>query len=112
VKDTLDVESNLMVAIFQEAHPLQVLRLGRSEHRLCTWLEMRPARSSQKQSTAKERTVAGSLLQLAGGESKEYVEEDFVFCVLNCLGLLRLDGVGDCKPTALLQETVEAIFDR
>jgi len=152
---TLDFESNLMVPMFQEAHPIDGLgpetkpsatkyltccaadigRLGRvlkflglaeaSTDSALGWrptadllriiarqLVARPARPSQKQATAKERKVVESLFQLAGGESTEYVEEDFVFCVLNCLGLLRLDGVGDCKPTRLLQETVEAIFDR
>jgi hypothetical protein len=145
--DTLDIESNLMVTMLQEVHPIASLgtetepsatkyltccaadieRLGRvlkflglaeaSTDSALGWkptadllriiarqLAARPARPSQKQATAKERKVVGSLFQLAG-ESTEYVEENFVFCVLNCLGLLRLDGVGDCKPTRLLQET-------
>ncbi len=151
--DTLDIESNLMVAMFQEAHPIASLdtetepsatkyltccaadieRLGRvfksvglaeasTEsalgwkptadllHIIARQVVARPARPSQKQATANERKVVESLFQLAGGEAAEYVEDDFVFCVLNCLGLLRLDRVGGCKPTCLLQEIFEGVF--
>jgi hypothetical protein len=149
--DILDIESNLMVAMFQEAYPIgdtetvageylacrsaDIERLGRvlkflglAEastkcglgwkptgvllHIIARQVAARPPKASKKQATAKECKIVESLFQLAGGQAEDYVGEDFVFCLLNCLGLLRLDRVGDCKPTRLLRETAKAIFDR
>jgi len=153
MNDTLDIESKLMVAMFQEARPIAILgresepsareyltlraadieRVGRvlkflglaeasTEsalgwkptanllHLIARQLDAHSARGSQKQATAKERKVVESLFQLAGGEpEEEFVGEDLVFCVLNCLGLLRA-SVGGCKPTCSLQEIFEGIF--
>jgi hypothetical protein len=70
----------------------------------------RPTKASRKRATAKELKPVDSLIQIAGGETEEiHFTGDFLFTVLNALGLL-LEARGGCKPTSLLRETVEGIF--
>jgi hypothetical protein len=71
----------------------------------------RPTKASHKQETAKEHQFVESLFELAGGDPQEpEITEDFLFSVLNALGLLQEGRGGGCKPTFLLQETFEDIF--
>jgi hypothetical protein len=69
-----------------------------------------PMKASHKQATAKEHTLVESLFQLAGGDVEEVITDDFVFCVMNALGLLQEDLAGSCKPTPLLKETFAEVF--
>jgi hypothetical protein len=148
--DTLDIESNLMVAIFQELDLIifddeepateylkhcapHIERLGRvfkflglaeaNTQSALGWkptaqllhvigrrVGANPIKASHKQATAKERKLVESLFQLAGGDVEEVITDDFVFCVMNALGLLQEGPGGGCKPTPLLQETFEEVF--
>jgi hypothetical protein len=72
----------------------------------------RPAKGSEKEATEKDRKLVNSLLQLAGGTTEEVITDDFFFAVLNALGFLREAPGGECKPTSLLHETIEAVFER
>ena len=70
----------------------------------------RPTKGSATPATKKERQVINSLLQLAGGQTEEVFTDDFLFNVLNGLGFLGEGGDGECKPTALLREVLENLF--
>jgi hypothetical protein len=69
----------------------------------------RPTKASMKEATTKELTLVDALIQIAGGEAEEQLTDDFLFSVLNALGLLR-EARGGCKPTSLLRDTVQGTF--
>jgi hypothetical protein len=149
-----DVLPDLMIALFQAAHPLagddpgesltdkvqyvkycasDIDRLGRvlkflglaetNQQSMLGWtptarlvhiIAERAARptkgSATTRATKKERRVIDSLLQLAGGQTEQVFTDDFLFNVLNSLGFLRESGGGECRPTALLREVLENLF--
>jgi hypothetical protein len=149
----LDIQSNLMIAIFQAAYPIwsdvkkedeedqtryvkalatDIKRLGRifkflglaedDKQSVLGWkptaklIRMvaeraaRPTKGSNKRATRKDDAMMQSLLQLADGWVEQTFTDDFVFNVLNCFGLLRESVYGECKPTALLREMLQEIF--
>jgi hypothetical protein len=67
----------------------------------------RPTKGSDTRATKKERQLVDSLLQLAGKQTEEILPDEFLFNVLNGLGLLRGSVGGECKPTTLLKEVVQ-----
>jgi hypothetical protein len=71
----------------------------------------RTPKASNKKMTKGERAILSSLLQLAGGWAEESIGDDFVFRVLNGLGLLRASFQDECKPTALLREILQNMLD-
>jgi len=70
-----------------------------------------PIKGSRKLATAKERKVIESLIQVAGGQAEHVITDIFAFGVLEALGLLRMDKVGDWKPTSLLQERLKTSLE-
>jgi hypothetical protein len=70
----------------------------------------RPTKASKEEATAKELKLVDSLVQVAGGEAEEQLTDDFLFLVLNALGLLR-EARGGCKPTSLLREQLISQYE-
>jgi hypothetical protein len=70
----------------------------------------RPTKASKTQASKMERRFVDSLIQLAGGQTEEPFTDDFLFNVLNGLGLLQESDTG-VKPTARLREVVTTMFE-
>jgi hypothetical protein len=71
----------------------------------------RPAKASRKHVTNRERAIIAPVLQVAGGWAEQTYTDDFVFNVLNGLGLLCQTHMGECKPTSFLREMLEELFE-